>query len=91
MVSLFLKTAPRRVQRSGGRHGGRGRVEDDSESDQGFARHDPAGGPVGRSLIWAEKGLEMHPRGHLSVTRRQGPNVATELWVNLWAGPYSKI
>ncbi len=44
------------------------RVEDDPESDQGIARHDPARGPVGRALILAERGLEMRPRGHLSVT-----------------------
>ena len=46
---------------------------------------------VGRPLIWAEKGVEMRSRGHLSVTRHQGRTVAPELWVNLWAGPYHKI
>ena len=61
----------------------RGGVGIDPECSQGIARQDPATEPVGRPLILAEKGLEMRPRGHLSVTRRRGPTAAPELWVNL--------
>ena len=53
----------------------RGGVEIDPESRRGVARQKPARGPVGRSLMLAEKGAEMRPRGDVLVTsKEQGPS-----------------